>query len=52
MIKKKKIVIGLILAFGLFINVSGNSDITSSHSVNSIHLFTTSEDKGPIGGNH
>lgn len=49
---KRKIVIGLILAFGLYINTSGILDIQASHPVNSTHTFTTSEEKGPIGGNH
>ncbi|MCK1999107.1 hypothetical protein MPH47_18080 [Psychrobacillus psychrodurans] len=48
--KKREIVIGLILAFGLFVNILGNIDTHASHSANS--TFTTSENKGPIGGNH
>lgn len=50
--KKSKIVIALILALGLFTNISDNTGTNASHSANSTHSFTTSEDEGPIVGNH
>lgn len=49
--KKRKIVIGLIIAFGLFMNISGNIGTNGSHTANSTHSFTTYADE-PIGGSH
>lgn len=50
--KKRKLVIGLMIAFGLFVNITGKLDTHDSHSANSTHSFTIFADKGPIGGNH
>jgi len=49
--KKRNIVISLIVAFGLFVNISGNLNTHASHSANSTHSFTINENK-PIDGNH
>lgn len=49
MMKKKKIVIAVLLAVGLFVNISSSTSTNAIHSANS---FNTLEDKGPIGGNH
>lgn len=49
--KKRKIVISLIVAFGLFINISGNVDTKASQTVDSTPSFTTFADE-PIGGSH
>ena len=49
--KKRKIVIGLIVSFSLFMNTIGNIDINDSHLANSTLSFTTNADE-PIGGSH
>lgn len=44
--KKRKIIIALLLAVGLFVNIS---DSNVSPSANSIDAFS---ERGPIGGDH
>lgn len=50
--KNRKIVISLIIALGLFANISGTSSNNVSLSANPTHSFSTLADDGPIGGNH
>lgn len=47
--KKRKIVIALLLAAGIFINISSSTSINVTHSANSL---VTLSDEGPIEGNH